>query len=352
MQQAAGGVSFFGRVLRTVRRGTKAGLLGASLGLGMLVSGPAQALEPLNIGTVIWIGYGPFFVADSLGLWKKNGLTVRLRVFSDPALIPPAIASEAVDGGIITYDQVIGQDGKGQHQAVVLPVDYSDGGDAIVVDSSVHSVAELKGQKVAFNSLSPSDFLLSYALSTQGLSEKDVVTAEMTPETIPTALIGGRIKAGVTYEPFVSQITKQGGGKRFRVLYSSHDALGLIADVLVFDRKQIARRPAEIKVLMQGYFDGLDYMQKNPDKAAEIIAKGMGITPAEVKAQLRGIHNPSLQEMLVNLERSRRPASFANSGVVIAKILKTKKQIDTAPPFEETVDADFVKAMLAAPAVK
>ena len=307
------------------------------------------ALEPMTIGVVIWIGYGPFYVADALGLWKNHGMKVRLQVFNDPALIPAAIAGNAVEGGIVTYDQVIGQDAKGQHQAVVMPVDYSDGGDAIVAVTAVKSVADFKGQKVAFNSLSPSDFLLSYALSTKGLSEKDVVSADMTPESIPAAMVGGRIRIGVTYEPFVSQITGQNGGKDFHVVYSSHDAFGLICDVLAFDRAQIRKHPAEVRTVMQGYFEGLDYMRKNPEKAAAIIGKFMGISPAEVNSQMHAIHNPTLDEMLANLTRSKSTTSFAVSAPVIGRILKAKGQIDHEPPFEETVDDEFVKSLAGKP---
>jgi NitT/TauT family transport system substrate-binding protein len=228
-----------------------------------------------------------------------------------------------------------------------MPVDYSDGGDAIVAAASITSLAALKGQKVAFNALSPSDFLLSYALSTQHLGEKDIVAADMTPEAIPAAMVSGRIKVGVTYEPFVSQITRQGGGKDFRVIYSSHDAFGLICDVLAFDRRQIARHPAEIRTVLQGYFDGLDYMRKEPDKAAAIIGKYMGISAAEVRAQLPAIHNPTLPEMLGNLARSASTASFAVSAPIIGRILKAKGQIDKEPPFEETVDDEFLKALAA-----
>ncbi len=333
---------------RAQRRRKAALCLAAALAIGSTAPATrAAALDPMTIGVVIWIGYGPFYVADAMGLWKNRGLKVRLQVFNDPALIPPAIAGNAVDGGIVTYDQVIGQDAKGQHQAVVMPVDYSDGGDAIVAATSIKSVKDFKGQKVAFNSLSPSDFLLSYALSTQGLSEKDIVSADMTPEAIPAAMVAGRIKIGVTYEPFVSQITQQGGGKDFRVIYSSHDAFGLICDVLAFDRAQIRKHPGEIKAVLQGYFDGLEFMKKNPDRAAELIGKFMGISPAEVKAQMHVIHNPTLDEMLSNLARSKSTTSFAVSAPVIGKILKAKGQIDQEPPFEETVDDEFLKALAA-----
>ena len=56
---------------------------------GLASPGSAGTPVKLNIGTVIWIGYGPLYIADALGLWKSHGLDVHLRVFNDPALIPP-----------------------------------------------------------------------------------------------------------------------------------------------------------------------------------------------------------------------------------------------------------------------
>jgi len=132
----------------------------------------AGAVESVKIGTVIWIGYGPYYVADALDLYKKSGLKVTLQVFSDPALIPPAIEGGTVDGGMLTYDQVIGVVAKGSTQRVVSPIDYSAGGDAIVSSVDIKKVADFKGKKVGFNPLSPSDFLLSYALKTNKLTEK------------------------------------------------------------------------------------------------------------------------------------------------------------------------------------
>ena len=66
----------------------RATLVAAAL---LLASGSALAAGTAKIGTVIWIGYGPYYVADALDLYKKSGYKVSLQVFTDPALIPPAI---------------------------------------------------------------------------------------------------------------------------------------------------------------------------------------------------------------------------------------------------------------------
>jgi NitT/TauT family transport system substrate-binding protein len=305
----------------------------------------AQSPAQLKIATVVWIGYGPFYVADALDLYKKYNLKVSLQVFNDPALIPAAIASGAVDGGMLTYDQVVGQVAAGRNMKVVMPIDYSNGGDAIVADASVSKVTDFKGKKIGYNPLSPSDFLLSYALKINGLSEKDISPISMTPEAVPAAMASGQLPVGVTYEPSLSQILSQGGGKKFKVVFSSRDAPGLIADVLVFDDKVIKAKPAQITGIMKAYLDGLAYMKAKPDEANKIIGKFMGVSAAEVKEQLSGVYNIPLAEMPKAFLPAKETTSYYASGEIIGQLLKAKGQITTIPATEATFDASLVKAL-------
>ena len=320
-------------------------LLGACLAAtASLLPLTAQAVETMKIGTVVWAGYAPFYVADELDLYKAHDLKVELQFFNDPALIPTAIVGGALDGGMLTYDQVIGSVAKGLKHRVVMPIDFSNGGDAIVADKSITSVADFKGKKVGFNPLSPSDFLLAYALKSNGMSDKDIQPINMTPESIPGAMASGSLPVGVTYEPNVSQILGMPGDK-FHVVYSSKDAPGLITDVLVFDESVIAKQPEQIKALMAGYLDGLAYMQSNPDEAAAIIGKVLGVSAAEAKEQMSGVYNIPLAEMGKNFTESTATSSFYGSGAVIAQLLKDNGQISAVPDFAQTFDASFVNAL-------
>lgn len=316
-----------------------------SMVLGAAYAPLAQAVTNVKIGTVVWIGYGPFYVAEALDLFKKYDLKVSLQIFTDPALIPSAMGSNAVDGGMLTYDQVIGDVAKGMAHKVVMPIDYSNGGDAIVADKGITKVTDFKGKGVAFNPLSPSDFLLSYALSKNGLAEKDVKPLNMTPEAIPAAMTSGKVLVGVTYEPNVSQILAQGGGKKFHVVYSSKDAPGLIADVLVFDQKTISGNPKMIDGLIKGYLDGMAYMKSKPDEAAKIIGKVLGVSAKEVKEQLSGVYNIPLAEMPKAFVKGKDTTSYHASGEVIGKILLDKGQIKSIPKTEDTIDDQFVKTI-------
>jgi NitT/TauT family transport system substrate-binding protein len=319
-------------------------VVGAALSL---VAASSFAATKMNIATVVWIGYGPFYVAESLDLFKKYGLSVKLNVFSDPALIPAALASGSVQGAMETYDQVIGQVAKGISQRVVMPIDYSNGGDAIVADKSITKVTDFKGKKVGFNPLSPSDFLLSYALKKNNLGEKDITPVSMTPESVPAAMASGQMPVGVTYEPSVSQIIGQSGGGKFHVVFSSKDAPGLIADVLVFDDKFIKSNPKEILGVMKAYLDGIAYMKAKPDEAAKIIGKFMGVSAKEVKEQLSGVYNIPLAEMPKAFLPGKDTTSYYASGDIIANILKNKGQITSIPATEATIDPQFVKALQA-----
>lgn len=306
----------------------------------------AQAATPMKIGTVVWIGYGPFFVADAKGIYKKHGLDVTLQMFTDPALIPTAMASNSVDGGMLTYDQVIGSVAKGLSQKVVMPIDYSNGGDAIVATKEITKISQFKGKKIGFNTLSPSDFLLSYAMKKNGLAEKDIEAIPMTPEAVPAAMASGGIPVGVTYEPSLSQILSQGDGKKFHVVFSSKDAPGLIADVLVFDDKYIKAHPKEIKSLIEAYIEGMAYMKAHPDESAAIIGKAMGVTGKEAMEQMGGVYNIPLAEMPKAFKKSSATTSYYASGEVISGILKNKGQITVVPATEATIDSQFVKSLV------
>ena len=332
---------------RTATSSATSGLLrkiavGAVLAISTTMS---FAATQLKVGTVVWIGYGPFYVAEKLDLYKKYGLSVKLQVFSDPALIPAALASNSLQGAMLTYDQVIGQVAKGMMQKVVMPIDYSNGGDAIVASNAITKISEFKGKKIGFNPLSPSDFLLSYALKINGMTDKDITPVSMTPEAVPAAMASGQMPIGVTYEPSLSQVISQGGGKKFHVVFSSKDAPGLIADVLVFDEKFIKAHPKEIEGVMKAYLDGMAYMKSNPDEAAKIIGKFMGVSAKEAKEQMSGVYNIPLNEMPKAFIKAKETTSYFASGDIIANILKSKAQIDKIPATELTMDAQFVKAL-------
>jgi NitT/TauT family transport system substrate-binding protein len=312
---------------------------------GVLLAAGAQAAPTLKLGLTTWIGYSPFYVADALDLYKKYDIKVKLQTFTDPAMLPSALAGGAIDGALMTYDQVIGAAGQGQAFKVVMPVDYSYGGDAVLAAKPISKISELKGKKVAYAPLSPSDFLIAYALKINGMSDKDIQPVNMTPEAVPAAMASGAVPAGVTYEPNVSQIVATGKGK-YQVIYSSREAPGIITDVLAFDAKRIGKDDKQIIALMRGYLDALAYMKAKPEEAAKLIGKAVGVSDKEALEQLTGVYNIPLKEMPKTYAKGKDTTSFFVSGEVINEILLKNGQIKKAVAIPSTLDERFVKALL------
>ncbi len=314
-----------------------------------IAPGAVAANAKVTLGAVTWIGYGAIYCAVANGNWAKYGLDVKLVIFSDNGVMPGALEGGEVDAITLTYDQVVGSDAKGWSLKVVMPIDYSAGGDAILAANSITDIKGLKGHKVAFGPLSPSDFLLGYELEKNGLKPSDITPVETTPEGVPGIMAGGSADVGVTYEPSVSVIKNLDGGKRFHVLLSSREAKGMITDTLVVKQTTIAKNPKLVDGLIRGYLDALDFMHKDPDKADAIIAKALDISPDDVRAQLQGIENPALAQMSDVFAKSDALPSFFASGPIIGNILKKQGQIDAPPPIEATFDGSFVKAIQANP---
>lgn len=306
----------------------------------------ASAATPMKLALTTWIGYSPFYVAAGMDYYKKHDLKVTLQTFSDPAMLPSAVTSKAADGSMMTYDQLIGAAAQGQKLKVVMPIDYSNGGDAVLADKTINKITDLKGKKVAYAPLSPSDFLISYALKVNGMSTDDIKPINMTPEAIPSAMASKAVPAGTTYEPNVSQILAMDGGTKFHVIYSSKEAPGLIADVLIFDEAYIKKNRKPIAALIQAYVEGLAYMNTHPKEASEIIGKAIGVSGKEVLEQLTGVYNIPVKEMKSSFMPGKDTKSYFVSGEVINEILIKSKQIKTPVLISSTLDDSFVKALV------
>jgi NitT/TauT family transport system substrate-binding protein len=147
----------------------------------------------------------------------------------------------------------------------------------------------------------------------------------------------------------VNVILKLGGGKQFHVLMSSRDARGMITDVLAFRQSTIQQQPKLVEGIVRATLEGLAFMQREPAKAAAIIAKKLEITPAEVMAQLPNIENPPLAQCSDIFKHENVLPSFYATGRIIGDILIKQGLIPALPPIESTFDGRFIAALQANP---
>jgi ABC-type nitrate/sulfonate/bicarbonate transport system substrate-binding protein len=123
----------------------------------------------------------------------------------------------------------------------------------------------------------------------------------------------------------------------------------MITDVLAVRDSTIARNPGLVAGLIRGTLEGLAFMHREPAKAADIIARTLDISTADVQAQLPNVENPPLAQLSDVFRKSEALPSFHASGKVIGEILRRQGQILALPLIDDTYDARFVTALQANP---
>ena len=134
----------------------------------------------------VWAGWAPIILANNgfkAGkIWKTPGgkdFKVELTLIDDPVAMRDAYAAGNVHIGWGTLDMVplfmeaLHKDSRVMPR-IYQQVDWSNGGDGIVVRDSVKSIADLRGKTVVLAQNSPSHFFVLNALINGGVQPSEV----------------------------------------------------------------------------------------------------------------------------------------------------------------------------------
>ncbi len=252
---------------------------------------PCKHQEPLHyekitIGATIWPGYLLLYVARDKGFFKELGLDVEIKTYVSQAECSKDYTSGKLQGRTNLTSEMITESLAGFDQRVVMIIDYSNGSDGIVALPSITNLKQFKGKKIAFEHNTLEEYFLTYALAQSGLSLKDIIPVDLDAEASAKAIMEGNVDIAVTFEPFLSEATKN---NKNNLVYSSANAPGIITDIFTFRTDFVQTHPKTITAFMQAYFKALKFWQENPNEANDIIAKEYHITREEIAQQLKGI---------------------------------------------------------------
>jgi NitT/TauT family transport system substrate-binding protein len=227
----------------------------------------------LKLAHSTWVGYGPFYIARDKGYFKEEGIDVKLIIMENTSLKMGALMAGKIDAVASTADEfpIYMKPGKLLHY--ILAVDNSKGGDGIVSNKDIKSVADLKGKKVACEEGSVSQFFLNALLREIGLTQQDVNMINMTATDAGVAFVAKRVDAAVTWEPHLSKGASKEHG---HVLIDSSKRPGLIVDVVAVRADSMKNREAELKAFVRAWERALKFLDENPNDAHKIMAKGVG----------------------------------------------------------------------------
>src|ERR1700722_10678329 len=141
-----------------------AALLFCTTLLSVMAAPTAQA-DTVKIAHSTWVGYGPLYIAQDKGFFKKNGVDVDLIVMEDPKERFPTLMADKIQMIASTVDTALLYLKKPNDFQYVVAIDDSNGGDGIVAIKDIKTIADLKGKKVAVNEGSALEFFLNLLLA-------------------------------------------------------------------------------------------------------------------------------------------------------------------------------------------
>jgi len=262
--------------------------LGLSLGLACCGDLPPP---PLSIGTNVWPGYEPMYLARDMGWMAPHD--GRMVEFEDSPEVMRALRFGAIDAAALTLDEALRLRADGVPLRIVLVMDQSNGADVLLARPGIKTLADLKGKRIGVEVGAVGSYMLHRALAKAGLSENSVHIVPMDVNAHEAAYRSGKVDAVVTFEPERTHLIAAGA----HVLFDSSEIPGEIVDVLVVRPEALKRRHhRQWAHIMGAWFHALAYLHDHPEDAAKHMALRLRLTPQEVLAACRRLSFPDVQE--------------------------------------------------------
>lgn len=287
------------------------------------------AREPeaaLRIGTNVWIGSEPLYLARELG--RLDPAAVQLVEYPSASEVLRAFRNQAIDGMVISLDELFGLAVDGLQPRIILVVDVSHGADVVVGRRGNQTMQDLKGKSVAVESSALGAFVLSRALALNGMQASDVNVVHLESNEQLSAFEKGQVDGAVTFDPYRGQFLRAGA----KILFDSTQIPGEIVDLLAVRATVLEKRPKAIQALLTGWFAALDYMNADPRDAARRMGIRQQTTGEQFLEAQRGLHVPTREENLRMLGGSTPELTVTGRRLmalmVEAKLLRSGLEIE------------------------
>ena len=310
----------------------------------------------------VWAGWAPIIYANNgfkAGkVWKgPNGkdFKVELTLIDDPVAMRDAYAAGNVHIGWATLDMIPLLLESLRRDSRVMPrvyqqVDWSNGGDGIVVRDSIKTVADLRGKTLVLAQNSPSHFFALNALINAGVQPAEV-TFKFTQDAFQAAAAfnGNKSIAGcVSWAPDIYNLSKVKGN---RMLVNTGTANKLIADVW-FARADFAKdNPDVVEGLVRGIFDAMEELkdQSNKQKVAKLMAAGYSIPETDALNMLGDAHSTNHAENREFFLNQNNPTNFERTWNTAYFLYKRIGAVADKVDFDQVMDFSVIQKLAKEP---
>ena len=248
----------------------------------------ADSKDSFKIAWSIYAGWMPWDYAASSGIMKKwadkYGIKVDIVQINDYVESINQYTAGEFDGCVMTNMDALTIPAVGGVDSTSLIVgDFSNGNDGIVLKGKDKKLTDLKGQKVNLVELSVSHYLLTRALSKNGLSEKDLTVVNTSDADMVATFNSEDVTSAVTWNPLLSEIAALPDTTK---VFDSSETPGEIIDLMVVNTETLKDNPKFGKALAGAWYEIMGLMKKGDKDALTAMAKAAGTDLEGYKKQL------------------------------------------------------------------
>lgn len=240
---------------------------------------------PINV----WPGWAPIIVAnnglapnDQSIFYKKYGFYLELSIVDDPVKARDLFVSGYTHVLWGTLDMIalfapaLCKDSR-TVPVVVQQIDFSSGGDGVVARHGLKSINDFRAKngirkKVVMAQYSPSHFFFLSLLLNAAIdpAEIDFRWTADAPSAAKLFVQDESYDAFVGWSPDIYTVSDS--IPNTRIVVDSSSANHVIADVWAVRNDFYHDNPQVVKNLVEGIFEGMDMVRRNPTNAAEFVA--------------------------------------------------------------------------------
>ena len=225
-------------------------------------------------------------------------------------------------------------------------VDWSNGGDGIVVRDNIKTVADLRGKTIVLAQNSPSHFFALNALINGGVQPSEV-NFKFTQDAFQAAAAFNadkNIAGAVSWSPDIYNLAKVKGN---RMLVNTTTANKLIADVW-FARADFAKdHPDIIEGLVRGIFDGMEALKDRASKAsaAKLMAAGYSIPESDALSMQGDAHSTNWAENQEFFLNQNNPTNFERTWNTAYYLYKRIGAVSEKTEFDQVMDFSVLQKL-------
>ena len=289
----------------------------------------AEDKKIIKVGTLKVIhGIGAYFYEQ----FAPPGYTVQVIPFETPTDGKNAVVTGSVDFGI--FGIAAATLGAAAGEPIVIVAATCNRGMAVVsgAQSSINTIKDLKGKKVAILPGSTQEVVILERLRMEGMSIKDIQPIRLTFSDMAPALARGDIDAYVGAEPGPGISLATGVGKIVEYPYST--PIGSLNMVFTTRQELIDKNPAMIGLMLETHRKANDFAMANRAKFVDMTIQKLGQKPE------------SVDKAVSNVELTwKMDAKFLSQAKYYGAEMLDKKQIRALPDYDKFINTKFVSAL-------